>query len=101
MIEKMLEVLSSRPDGHRIVSITVVRDGAVIVTDRYVYYGRPDASEPFGFVIHHDPRTSVTDLAMALWLEWLSWHGAVLHPYVDRTVLPLISWADLGMRLSG
>jgi hypothetical protein len=40
------------------------------------------------------------DLSMALFLEWLSWHGSVLHPYVDRTVVPLVSWADLGMRLS-
>jgi hypothetical protein len=40
------------------------------------------------------------DPSMAVFLEWLSWHGAVLHPYVDRTVVPLVSWADLGMRLS-
>jgi hypothetical protein len=39
------------------------------------------------------------DLRMALLIEWLSWHGPVLHPYVDRTVVPLVSWHEFGMRL--
>jgi hypothetical protein len=39
------------------------------------------------------------DLSMALLIEWLSWHGPVLHPYVDRTVVPLVSWHEFGMRL--
>jgi hypothetical protein len=34
----------------------------------------------------------------AIWLEWLSYiWGGVVHPYVDRTAYPLVSWCDYGM----
>jgi len=36
----------------------------------------------------------------ALQLEWvLWWYGCVVHPYLDHTVEPLVSFHDLGMRL--
>jgi len=38
---------------------------------------------------------------MAWQIEWLLWHhGRVLHPYVDHTVEPLVSWHEYGMRLA-
>lgn len=33
-------------------------------------------------------------------IEWVLWHyGTVIHPYIDHTSLPLVSYADLGMRM--
>jgi hypothetical protein len=52
MITQLLEkVLRLAPPGQRIISITEVRDGAIMVTDEYVYQFRP-AAQPFGFTVH-------------------------------------------------
>jgi hypothetical protein len=49
MITELLQkVLRLTPPGQRIISITEVRDGAILVTDQFVYQVVP-ARQPFGF----------------------------------------------------
>jgi hypothetical protein len=52
MITELLQkVLRLAPPGQRIISITEVRDGAILVTDHFVYQVRPEPRQPLGFTV--------------------------------------------------
>ncbi len=47
MIDKLLEAGCPLPPGEHIISITSIRDGAIIITDNYIYEVIPDFNTGF------------------------------------------------------